>query len=264
MFDKIKRLLTTQVPQPPQPPPQILVCPDCGTRNGELHELFCTKENCPFCHTQLITCDCIRSVLKLSDDELQVLDDYVDDSIPPLSTIMERWREALTAEGRIPFAAHADDPRRAAYRGDIDSLRRFLHHGFEPNSGNEVGYTALMAAARGESLEALRFLLTHGGRAAVTDHRGCTALHWAVAQSASNPERQVACVSALIEAGAPVNVLSNDKMTPLMNAAWFGCLESVQKLLTHGADPSIRDAQNRTAKDLALAKGHQQIVNLLN
>ena len=47
----------------------IETCLDCGVRIGELHDLFCTKERCPFCGGQLISCDCIRNVLKLSEEE---------------------------------------------------------------------------------------------------------------------------------------------------------------------------------------------------
>src|SRR4051812_31106694 len=71
------------------------VCDDCGAKDGELHDLFCTRERCPFCSNQLITCDCIRTVLQLSAEEIQALDEYVDDSKEPLRSVMERWKSAL-------------------------------------------------------------------------------------------------------------------------------------------------------------------------
>src|SRR5262245_26027413 len=152
MFDVLKRLLSGRKPEPQGKRHMIETCPDCEVRSGELHELFCTKERCPFCGGQLISCDCIRSVLKLSDPERQALEEYIDDSVPPLSHIMQRWRDALDKKGRVPFETFPDDPIRAAYRGDVEALQRFLADGFSPNVGNEVGYTALMGAARGESL----------------------------------------------------------------------------------------------------------------
>ena len=33
-------------------------CHDCRVLEGELHVAGCDVEECPICHTQLITCDC--------------------------------------------------------------------------------------------------------------------------------------------------------------------------------------------------------------
>jgi ankyrin repeat protein len=263
MFDALKRLLSGQKPELQGKRHMIETCPDCGVRNGELHDLFCTKERCPFCGGQLMSCDCIRSVLKLSDSEQQALDEYIDDSVPPLSDIMQRWRDALAEKGRVPFETFSDDPIRAAYRGDVEALQRFVEDGFQPNEGNEVGYTALMGAARGERLDVIRFLLSHGGQAALADRRGYTALHWVVAQPVADASRQVACLRALLDAGADPNARNEEGLTPLMNAAWFGCHDSVRELLGCGADPVMRDSKGRSARDLASERGHKELEDLL-
>ena len=78
-------------------------CPDCGCRPGELHEFFCTKERCPFCGRQLASCGCISDVLGLSPDERRAVEEYQDDSVEPLLSIVERWKETLQAKGRIPW-----------------------------------------------------------------------------------------------------------------------------------------------------------------
>lgn len=78
-------------------------CNDCGCNEGKLHELFCLRERCPFCGDQLVTCGCISTVLKLSQDEQRAVDDYIDDSIEPLIGINERWISALNRKGRVPF-----------------------------------------------------------------------------------------------------------------------------------------------------------------
>lgn len=78
-------------------------CNDCGCNKGQLHELFCLRERCPFCGQQLASCGCISAVLKLSQEEQQAVDDYIDDSIEPLLGINERWISALNRKGRVPF-----------------------------------------------------------------------------------------------------------------------------------------------------------------
>jgi hypothetical protein len=83
-------------------------CPDCEAPWGQLHELFCTKERCPFCGGQLVTCRCIVKVLQLAPAELEALDEYVDDTVDPLRSINERWVAAVEAKGRVPFGTHAE------------------------------------------------------------------------------------------------------------------------------------------------------------
>lgn len=267
MIDAIKRLFSGEKPASKGNADSSLkrhiidTCPDCEVRSGELHDLFCTKERCPFCGGQLMSCDCIRSVLKLSEEESRALDEYVDDSVPPLSQIMQRWRDALNTKGRVPFESYPDDPIRAAYRGDAAAVKEFLDDGFPPNAGNEVGYTVLMGAARGASLEVIRLVLSRGGKAALADKRGYTALHWAVAQPPAT--NQLNCVCALLDAGADPKACNEEGITPLMNAAWFGCRDSVKELLRRGADASVRDSKGKSARDLATERGHEDIEELL-
>jgi ankyrin repeat protein len=243
--------------------PAVVTCPDCGVSNGELYDLFCTNERCPFCEGQLCSCDCLGRVLKLSEEETRAVDEYVDDSKPPLSDIMRRWKSALDEKGRVPFYAYSDDPIRAAYRGDKEVLLQFFSNGFQANYANSVGYTALMAAARGEALEVIRLLLSKGASASWADKRGYTALHWAVAQSPVDATKQVSILGILIDAGADVNSCNEEGITPLMNAAWFGCDDSVRKLLSFGAVLSVRDKKGRSAHDLAVERGHSTTQRLL-
>lgn len=263
MFGQLKRFLLGQKSGGRAALPTVERCPDCGVGDGELHDPFCTKERCPFCKGQLISCSCIRRVLALTEEEERALDEYIDDSIPPLSDVMQRWKDALQKKGRLPFYSFPDDLLRAAYRGDVEVVRRFLDNGLEPNIGNEVGYTSLMAAARGERLELLRFLLARGSRADVADQRGYTALHWAVAQLPGDPTKQAACVRALIDSGADPNAQNNKGITPLMNAAWFACLDATRELLECGADATIEGVDGKTARDNAIERGHKDLAKII-
>jgi hypothetical protein len=78
-------------------------CRSCGTPVGQLHDPFCNRELCPFCGDFITTCDCIFTVLNLSDAERKAVEEYIDDSVEPLSGINARWKAAVEAKGRVPF-----------------------------------------------------------------------------------------------------------------------------------------------------------------
>lgn len=80
-----------------------MVCEDCRAKKGELHEMFCTKERCPFCGEQLVSCGCIHKVLNLTSKESKAVDEYIDDTVEPLKSINIRWITALNKKGRVPF-----------------------------------------------------------------------------------------------------------------------------------------------------------------
>jgi ankyrin repeat protein len=242
----------------------VKVCPDCGARNGQLHDLFCLKERCPFCGRQLATCDCIARVLHLSDEEHRALEEFVDDTVPPLSSILQRWRDTLNSKGRIPFEAYEDDPFRAAGRGDLAAVRELLDDGLSPNTRNEAGYTPLMAAARGLQVEVIRLLLSRGADATLADHDGDTALHCAVLQSTKDGAREAACVRLLIDAGAQPNARNANGRTPLMQATCSECVEGVRELLLRGADSTAVEKEGRTARELAIEFDLREMVQLFD
>jgi hypothetical protein len=80
-------------------------------------------------------------------------------------------------------------------------------------------------------------------------------------------------IAVLLEAGVPPGTINESGGTPLMAAAWSNHLEAARLLLDAGADPNILvedhchggdpDVVGRSALFFALAKGHQDLVNLL-
>ena len=159
------------------------------------------------------------------------------------------------AKRQIPFF-------QAAGGEDIDSLRKFLDAGEDPNAvALGGGFTPLYNACFGggftpdRSLAAVRFLLERG---ADTNQRfeydspidgrldgGLTILMFA-------PTADVAM--ALLDAGAEVNVADGRGVTPLMRAAGSGRVEVVKVLLERNADTDARSADGRTAADFARSK----------
>ena len=67
----------------------------------------------------------------------------------------------------------------------------------------------------------------------------------------------------LLATGADINAMDNDSWTPLHTSCYLGLLDSIQPLLSAGADLHMEDRKGRTAADVAKEKGYQSIVDLL-
>jgi hypothetical protein len=241
-------------------------CPDCDTKKGCLHALFCLRERCPFCHGQLATCDCRNEVLSLTAEEQIAVAEYIDDSVEPLRSIVERWTRALEEKGRVPFQpvtleVSAKSLILVAARGALPFVRALLAAGLPVDATNAVNHSALMAAARNWRVEVVEFLLDSGADVQRQNIHGQTALHCTLGSFAPPPADrfQADCVDLLLQRGAPVNAQDGSGGTALMNAAWLGCTGCVERLLRAGAEASLRDKKDRTAQDLARARGHELI-----
>ena len=82
-------------------------------------------------------------------------------------------------------------------------------------------------------------------------------LHSAVAR------RCLAVARLLLERGADVNVRQTGGFTPLHGAAANGDRAMTELLIDRGADPLLRNDEGRTARDLALERGHVGIADWL-
>ncbi len=84
-----------------------LTCGDCEAKEGQLHEIGCDMELCPFCGGQLISCDCIYEKLDLFDptrygEETAHLPPDIYRNGPTVQQ-WEQWLRLLDSRGRIPF-----------------------------------------------------------------------------------------------------------------------------------------------------------------
>ena len=97
----------------------------------------------------------------------------------------------VTAAGKMSSDSESEAPRqafpllRAAYDGDLHALRRAITEGADVNE--QDGYTVL------------QWLIVHGGR--------------------NGADTQLACISALVEAGADVNMKSGPTSGPYSGVA---------------------------------------------
>jgi ankyrin repeat protein len=161
----------------------------------------------------------------------------------------------------------------ASSEGHVEVVRMLLRHDrTDANVQEEGGQTALHLAASRGRVEVVQMLLQHnadhGAHSNIQCKDGRTALHLAVSQGHLEVVRTLLQHSAahgvLLEDGADVNRTKGDGSTPLHEAATHGRLEIARLLVEHGANLDIEDNEGRTAVQIAMAKGHRDIVNLLS
>jgi len=121
----------------------------------------------------------------------------------------------------------------AAYRGNVDGLRKILDSGFDVNSKDGVGRTALMVAGSYGHYDAVRLLLEHNAKTVIEQKSGATALRLSLAF----PE----IVRLLVDHGAIV------QRGDLYRAAYGGYAESMAILLCSVTfDPNVENQSGVT------------------
>lgn len=116
---------------------------------------------------------------------------------------------------------------------------------------------SLITLARAGDTAQIRARLAVDDDVTTLDRRGRSALSWA------SEKGFVAIVTALGDAGAPVNHPDDAGRTPLHLAAAAGRAEVVRELLRRGADVEARDGQKRPPVWEPARKGHVETVDLL-
>jgi hypothetical protein len=173
---------------------------------------------------------------------------------------------------------------------DVDSLRKALQSGFDPNSRDETELPWVVVAVRSDACKCLKLLLDSGASAdgprgetlsplvvaLKLGKRSCTEL---LLQAGADPNRlqaqkrtvlhiaaalKTAPIRELVAAGATLDFQDERGWTPLMVAAWDNRLESVEALIQSGCKQDLKEfAAGKTAYDLAEAAGYTQICSLL-
>lgn len=197
--------------------------------------------------------------------------------------------QAAFATAVFPAAAGSyEDFFTAVHRDDDSGVTALLQRGFDPNSHDPQGQTALtlatrdrnwrvvkalldnpasdvnelnangesplmLAALRGEKDWCLR-LLERGARVQLP---GWAPIHYA----ATGPSASV--LALLLERGADRDAASPNGSTPLMLAARYGAEASVDLLLARGAELGRRNERGLTAADFARLGGREALATRL-
>ena len=171
------------------------------------------------------------------------------------------YRRQAGAADLLLSAAASLDIFEATATGKADNVSAILET--DPDaakSWSADGFTALHFAAFFNRPEIARDLIRHGADVAAVARNPMkvTPLHSAAAAHSGQ------IVRLLLENGARPNVSQDGGWVPLHQAAQIGDQAMVKVLLQHGADPQLRNNDGKSAAEIALAKGHEEIVKLLS
>jgi ankyrin repeat protein len=147
----------------------------------------------------------------------------------------------------------------AAANDNVEAAMILIGHGAKIDVRDTVNNdTALIYGIRDGKFKIAEYLLEAGADHGLTDKRGFTPLHIAVAR---NDIRLVQC---LLDHGAAINVRTkNDGRTPLMIAAAAGFTEIVEMLLSREADPSIVDSGGKSPLERAVECHRSGVAEIL-
>ena len=151
----------------------------------------------------------------------------------------------------------------AAAAGDLARVRELVERErAQANAVSPDGYSPLGLAAFFRRSDVAAYLLDRGADPrAASRQGGFTPLHSAVATDAAPTDPQL--VRKLLDAGADPNAKSASGGTPLHTAAFTGDGAILDLLLARGADASIKNAQGKTAADIARERGHPGMARVL-
>lgn len=121
----------------------------------------------------------------------------------------------------------------AVDRGDLDTVRRLIGEGADPDASVLGDGTALIQASRRGHLDIVDLLLRSGAGVDTASRGDGNPL---IAASMSG-HQDVA--ERLLDAGADANAVVAGDETPLINAARKGHLSLVELLVAHGADVNL-------------------------
>ncbi|MCW2293210.1 ankyrin repeat protein [Pseudomonas sp. BIGb0408] len=124
----------------------------------------------------------------------------------------------------------------AARAGNTAMLDEFIQAGYDLDTADEKGYTALILAAYHGHREAVERLLSAGADACAQDQRGNTALMGAIFKG------EVRIAKRLLDADCSPDQRNGSGQTAAMYAALFQRKDMLDALANKGADMSAEDA----------------------
>ncbi|MGA4637624.1 ankyrin repeat domain-containing protein [Pseudomonas solani] len=147
-----------------------------------------------------------------------------------------------------PAAIQAELAQRyfdAARDGRLDVLQAFIDAGYDLDTQNAQGHSALILTAYHGHAEAVNALLAAGADPCLQDGRGNTALMGAIFKA------ELGIARRLMNAACPTDQRNAAGQTAAMYAALFQRTQLLDQLREQGADMGLKDALGNDADSLA-------------
>lgn len=145
----------------------------------------------------------------------------------------------------------------AVLRQQDSQIVRRLKKGADPDSVDELGYTAATYAAGQGDVAVLRELAEFNADLGRATLQGETPLY------AAAQHGQLEAVTFLLNHGVPIDPKTDHGETPLLVAAREGHVDIVRTLLEAGANVNQQDNRGWTALMIAMRENHADLINLL-
>ncbi|KAK9804415.1 hypothetical protein WJX72_011623 [[Myrmecia] bisecta] len=183
----------------------------------------------------------------------------------PLTTRQEQAISRLLRVRTLveQVATKQDEDRRldfltAASHADIAQLRTMIQHGFDVNSTDYDGRTALMLACVKGHADVVSVLLAAGAQASLKDSQGNMALNEACINGHDN------LIAMLTAHGARMDEISGkEQATALCWAVFEGNLPLLRRYLAAGMDVNAQNFDLRTALHISASEGSLAAVRIL-
>ncbi|CDW84796.1 ankyrin repeat [Stylonychia lemnae] len=147
----------------------------------------------------------------------------------------------------------------ACQSGHATVVKVLLDNNADPYEKDQSGRTAMHYATCSTCVEQIVILCEHGPDLVhMKDHAGRTALHYVVFNSMT---RQVEMGLKLLNFGADVNALDNERRTPLHHAAEAGKARMIPLLVQRGASTGTKDTlKGKTPLELACSDHIKELI----
>ena len=146
----------------------------------------------------------------------------------------------------------------AAQARDLVAINTFIDAGMNPNVQDSDGRTVLISAAARGDIAVVNALIARGVDLNVRDKRKFTALTHAIDAMYDDVQDVL-----LNQPGLDPNCVGLNERSALFAYVWRDNKERVEKLLAHGADVKMPDADGDTALHGAGQTGNVEIIRLL-
>lgn len=176
---------------------------------------------------------------------------------PTLVYVDKRWQrnkaifDLLIAYGADPTVRDNDGNTLLHDFGDnLPIFHALIEKGLDINARNHKGQTPLVCMAQERPFRTIKAMIAAGADIEIRDEQGRGLLHLLAVDTETDDTRPM---RMLIKLGADIHARDNLGRTPLHYAAGAHHYYALIVLLGAGADPRVRDAEGRTAEDIALS-----------